>query len=95
MLIGILSIMMTETPVLELAACRRRRYGTDLTDAEWHIIAPFLAPKAGPGAPRTVETRAGVDAIFYKLRTRCQWRYRPADFPHWVTVYYILPQVGR
>ena len=87
MVAGILSLMTTKRPVTEMAPRRQRRYGTDLTDAEWELIAPFLAPKAGPGAPRTVETRAVVDAIFYKLRTGCQWRYLPADFPNWVTVY--------
>jgi len=64
-----------------------RRYPSDLTTAEWQIIAPFLAHRAGPGAPRVVETRAIVDAIFYRLRTGCQWRQVPADFPSWVTVY--------
>ncbi len=34
-----------------------------------------------------VETRAIVDAIFYRLRTGCQWRQLPADFPSWITVY--------
>ncbi len=86
--------MMTKTAVTELAPRRQRRYGTDLTDAEWQLITPFLAPKAGPGAPRTVETRAVVDAIFYKLRTGCQWRYLPADFPNWVTVYYYFRKWG-
>lgn len=92
LMVGILSTMMTETPVTELAPQRQRRYGTDLTDAEWQIIAPFLAPKAGPGAPRTVETRAVVDAIFYKLRTGCQWRYLPEDYGPWSTVSYYFYQ---
>ena len=43
----------------ETAAPQRvRRYPSDLTDAEWALIAPFLAPNDGPGAPRAVETRA-------------------------------------
>ena len=91
---GILITMMTEPALPELTPCRPRRYGTDLTDAEWQLIAPFLAPAIGPGAPRTVATRAVVDAIFYKLRTSCQWRYLPADFPNWVTVYYYFRKWG-
>jgi putative transposase len=51
---------------------RVRRYPSDLTDAEWAVLAPFLAPTDGPGAPREIETRAVVDALFYKLRTGCQ-----------------------
>ncbi len=94
MMVGKLPPMMTTTPGSEMASYRHRRYGTDLTDVEWQMIAPFLAPKAGPGAPRNVETRAVVDAIFYKLRTSCQWRYLPADFPNWVTVYYYFRKWG-
>ena len=78
---------------LQPAQCARR-YPTDLTDAEWQVIQPFVAPHDGPGAPRTVETRAVLDAIFYKLRTGCQWRYLPADFPNWVTVYYYFRKWG-
>jgi len=27
-----------------------------------------------------------LNAIFYRLRTGCQWRYLPKDFPNWSTV---------
>src|SRR5207249_2017174 len=37
--------------------------------------------------PREVDLRAVVNAIFYVLRTGCQWRYLPADFPKYHTVY--------
>lgn len=74
---------------------RVRRYPSDLSDAEWALIAPFLAPSDGPGAPRAVETRAVVDALFYKLRTGCQWRWLPADFPKWSTVYYYWTTWGN
>ena len=32
--------------------------------------------------------RAVVDAIFYLLRTGCQWRLLPREFPVWGTVYH-------
>ena len=72
----------------------RRRYPSDLSDAEWAAIHPFLAPQSHRGAPRRVDLRAVVDAIFYKLRTGCQWRYLPSDFPNWVTVYYYFRRWG-
>ena len=28
------------------------RYGSDLSDAEWNIIAPFMPPPAKTGRPR-------------------------------------------
>ena len=73
---------------------RVRRYPSDMRDAEWHVIAPFFAPSTGPGAPRIVETRAIVDAIWYRLRTGCQWRQLPSDFPAWPTVYYYFRKWG-
>jgi putative transposase len=65
---------------------RNQRYASDLTDDEWAIIAPLL-PRAKPGGrPRTIDRRAVLDAIFYILRTGCQWRMLPHDFPPWGTV---------
>jgi putative transposase len=67
---------------------RQRRYPSDTTDGEWELLQPIVAPDDdGPGAPRTIETRAVVDALRYRLRTGCQWRQLPADFPAWTTVY--------
>ena len=86
--------MMTETTTDQNCARRTHRYPTDTTDAEWAVLAPFVAPSDGPGAPRDVETRAVVDALFYKLRTSCQWRMLPSDFPKWPTVYYYFRKWG-
>ena len=73
---------------------RQRRYGTDLTDAEWAVIQPLLAETTELGAPRRVDERAVVDALLYKLRTGCQWRYLPSEFPPWPTVYYYFRKWG-
>jgi putative transposase len=68
-----------------------RRYPSDVTDAEWALLEPFFFP---PGAPRKagrVETpenvRACLDAIRYLLKTGCQWRMLPKDFPPRSTVH--------
>jgi putative transposase len=73
---------------------RTRRYPSDVTDAEWAVIAPLLARPTHLGAPRRVDLRAVLDAILYQVRTGCQWRYLPADFPNWVTVYYHFRRWG-
>lgn len=66
----------------------RLPYETDLSEAEWHMLAPFvLAPKMR-GRPREVDVREILNAIFYLLRTGCMWRLLPHDFPKWQTVYY-------
>jgi putative transposase len=63
------------------------RYGSDLTDAEWAIIAQFLPPPARTGRPREWTMREIVNAIFYVLRAGCPWRMLPKDFPPRSTVY--------
>ena len=67
---------------------KRPAYPTDLTDAQWELIAPHVpAPKPG-GRPATVDRREILNAIFYLLRTGCAWRMLPHDFPFWSTVHY-------
>jgi putative transposase len=66
-----------------------RRYPSDLTDAQWQVIAPHLpADQPGrPGRPRIWPRRRIIEAILYLDRTGCAWRYLPSDFPPWQTVY--------
>ena len=65
-----------------------RFYDTDLTNAGWARIAPVL-PAARPGGrSRTTNLRAVLNAIFYLLRTGCQWRLLPREFPPCGTVYH-------
>jgi transposase len=63
------------------------RYGSDLTDQEWAIIAPFMPPPARTGRPRLWTMREIMNAIFYVLRAGCAWRLLPKDFPPMTTVY--------
>ena len=63
------------------------RYGSDLTDAEWEIIAPFLPPPRRTGRPRRWPMREVVNAIFYVLRAGCPWRMLPDSFAPVSTVY--------
>jgi putative transposase len=65
----------------------RRPYPTDLSDAEWNYIEPHLPAPTGHGRPRIHSPREILDAIFYVLRSGCQWRLLPHDFPRWPTVY--------
>jgi transposase len=62
-------------------------YATDLTDAEWALVAPFLPAPAGTGRPRRWASRRILDAILYVLRTGCAWRHLPREFPPWPTVH--------
>ena len=61
-------------------------YGTDMSDAAWALVEPHL-PAAKPGGRlRTTSLRAVVDAIFSLLRTGCQWRLLPREYPPRSTV---------
>ena len=63
------------------------RYQTDLTDAEWRLIAPHLPVARKTGRPRSWSMREIINAIFYVLRGGIAWRLLPSDFPPWSTVY--------
>jgi len=63
------------------------RYGSDLTDAEWKIIAAFMPAAATTGRPRQWPMREIMNAIFYVLRAGCAWRMLPKCFPPMTTVY--------
>jgi putative transposase len=56
-------------------------YPSDLTVAQWALIEPHIPPVRPGGRPRKTDMRDVVDAIFYILRTGCQWRYLPGDLP--------------
>jgi putative transposase len=64
-----------------MEAATRRKYDTDLSDAEWALIEPLLPPSTNAGAPRTTNLREVVNAVFYVLRTGVAWRLLPHDFP--------------
>src|SRR3954471_10915680 len=66
----------------------RKPYTTDLTDAQWARIAPLIPPAIPGGRRRTVNVREVVTAILYFVRTGCQWRSLPHEFPPWGTVHY-------
>src|SRR5215216_1923764 len=65
----------------------RKPYPTDLSDAQWNYIEPHLPVPKEHGRPRIHTLREILDAFFF-LRSGCQWRLLPHDFPRWPTVYY-------
>ena len=64
----------------------RQRYPTDLTDAQWAVLAPLIPPAKPGGRPRAMAMREIVNAILYVTRTGIPWEERPHDFPKWQTV---------
>jgi transposase len=65
---------------------RTEHYPSDLSDEQWWLVEPHIPVYPG-GRPRTTDLRDVVDGIFYILRTGCQWRFLPKDFPPKSTVW--------
>ncbi|TXN60079.1 transposase, partial [Methylobacterium sp. WL6] len=50
-------------------------YATNLSDAEWAVLAPLLPAPSSTGRPWRRPLRAVFDGILYVLRTGCAWRH--------------------
>jgi putative transposase len=65
----------------------RTPYPTDVTDEQWKLVdSIFPDPKPG-GRPRKTDLREVLNALLYLVRTGCQWRMIPHEFPPWRTCY--------
>src|SRR5450759_5990492 len=65
---------------------KTQRYETDLTDEQFALLEPFLPKPKRLGRP-PADLRQVVNGILYLVRTGCQWRLLPKDFPPWSTVH--------
>ena len=61
-------------------------YPSDLSEAQWKLVAPLIPVPQSYGRTREYGFREIVNAIFYVLRSGCSWRMLPHDFPPWGTV---------
>lgn len=78
---------MAWTEIARRRYCRGElRYASNLTDAEWALIEPFMPAPSRRGRPRLVSLRVIVEAILYMLTTGCQWRQIPKEFAAFTTV---------
>ena len=63
------------------------RYPSDVTDAEWDLVRPFLVSSKHKGSPSPERLRAILNGVLYVLSTGCQWRTLPKDLPPRSTVH--------
>jgi putative transposase len=66
----------------------RKPYPSDLKDQEWEIAQQVIPPPKPGGRPREGDMREVLNAIFYVLKSGCQWDMLPHDFPPKGTVYH-------
>ena len=79
----------------QLAFEQRRRYPTDLTDAEWEQIRPLLPKPAKRGRKPKTDLREVLNAIRYMARSGGGWRMLPVHFGAWETVYWWFRRLLR
>lgn len=60
---------------------RTKKYPSDIGREQLEIIRPLLESARKKTKPRTVELYEVLCAALYLLRTGCQWRALPSDFP--------------
>lgn len=68
---------------------KERRYTSDMSDKQWQTVKPLLPlARDKQGRPIELDMRQVVNAIFYIVRTGCQWENMPKDYPNHNSVYY-------
>lgn len=62
-----------------------KNYSTNISDNQWQFIKKTLEIR---NRKRKHCLRTVWNALMYLLKTGCQWRMLPSDFPKWPLVYY-------
>ena len=65
----------------------QKRYPSDLSEAQWRAIEPFVGRPDPRGNPGKYPRRRILEGLLYVLREGCRWRSLPHDFPPWESVY--------
>jgi putative transposase len=64
-----------------------RRYPSDVTETQFELISKYI-PKVKSKRPRKYRRIDIFNAIMYRVKTGCQWRCLPTNYPNWELVYY-------
>ena len=65
----------------------RKPYPSDVSDEEWHFVAPYLALVREDAPQRNHDLREVLNGLRWVLRTGSPWRYMPHDLPRWEAIY--------
>ncbi|WP_424953378.1 IS5 family transposase [Comamonas aquatica] len=66
---------------------KRKPYASDVSREKFAQIEPLLRSVRRTTKPVTVDLYEVFCAVLYLLRTGCQWRFLPPEFPKWQSVY--------
>jgi putative transposase len=68
--------------VSRYASTYEKNYPTEVSDAEWACLKGYLPTPKPRGRPRVYDPREILNAVFYVLKSGCQWRRMlPREFP--------------
>ena len=70
----------------------RKKYPSDISREQFRQIQPLLESARKKTKPRQVDLYDVFCAILYLLKSGCQWRMLPSDFPKWRTVHEYFQQ---
>ena len=65
----------------------RKPYPSDISPEQFEQVRPLLESVRKRTKPTTVDLHEVFNAMLYLLKSGCQWRMIPAEFPKWYTVY--------
>jgi transposase len=65
----------------------RKKYPSDISRKQFATIEPLLLSARKRTAPRKLDLYDVFCAVLYILKTACQWRMLPSDFPKWRSVH--------
>ena len=64
----------------------RKAYPSDISDAEWDFVAPYLTLMKEDAPQRVHPLRELFNALRWMVRAGCPWRMLPNDLPPWTAV---------
>lgn len=65
----------------------RKVYASDVSDAEWEFLVPYLTLMREDAPQRDYPLRELFNGLRYVVKTSCQWRFVPHDLPPWTAIY--------
>ena len=65
----------------------RKPYPSDISREQFEVIRPLLESAREKTKPRVVDLYDVFCVLLYILKSGCQWRMLPSDFPKQGTVY--------
>ena len=65
----------------------RKKYPSDVSREQFEKIRPLLEAARKKTKPRIYDLYDVFCGVLYILKSGCQWRMLPSDFPKWQNIY--------